>query len=54
MDLNPPRQLSDTDQQYLLKVLLQQPLGEALPVFLKLTGQKLVPLVEPSLSDKDE
>jgi hypothetical protein len=34
--------LSKQEQDYLLQVLLTRPLGEALPVYLKLTGQQLV------------
>lgn len=49
------QRLADTEQQYLIQVLLKQPLGEALSVFLKLTGQKLVPAEPPPPlpSDKD-
>jgi hypothetical protein len=36
--------LSKQEQDYLLQVLLTRPLGEALPVYLKLTGQQLVPV----------
>lgn len=34
--------LTKQEQDYLMQVLLTRPLGEVLPVFLKMTGQELV------------
>jgi len=42
--------LEDQDVAYLVQVLTQRPLGEALPLWLKLTGQQLVP-VAPAQSE---
>ena len=35
--------LTEQDTQYILNAVAQRPLAEALPLFLKLTNQKLVP-----------
>lgn len=40
-------ELSDQEHQYILQVMLQQPVRESLPIVLKLTNQKLVPASEP-------
>lgn len=42
--------LNEQETQYILQAVMKQPLAEALPIFLKMTQQKLVPDVnkEPS------
>lgn len=42
------QELTKQEQEYLLQVVMQRPLAEALPVFLKLTGQQLVPVPTPA------
>jgi hypothetical protein len=41
-------ELNEQEHSYLLSVLLARPAQEALPLILKLTGQKLVPASEPA------
>lgn len=36
--------LTEQEAQYVLQAVMQRPLAEALPLFLKMTGQKLVPV----------
>lgn len=40
-------ELDEQEHRYLLNVLLQRPAQEALPLILKLTGQRLVPANDP-------
>ena len=35
--------LTEQEQSYILQAVMQRPLAEALPIFLKMTNQKLVP-----------
>jgi hypothetical protein len=35
--------LNEQETQYIIQAIMRQPIGEALPLFLKLTGQKVVP-----------
>lgn len=39
---------TDQEHQYLLQVLMQRPVQEALPMVLKLTGQQLVAAQPPA------
>lgn len=43
-------ELTKQEQDYLLQVLMQRPLIEALPLYLKMTGQQLVPVTPPAAS----
>ena len=43
-DVPPQVQLTEQDLAYMVQTLLARPLGEALPTYLKLTGQQLVPV----------
>lgn len=35
--------LTEQETQYILQAVMRQPLNEALPLFLKMTNQRLVP-----------
>lgn len=35
--------VTDQEHNHILQLLINRPLGEALPLYLKLTGQKIVP-----------
>ena len=41
--------LNEQEQQYVIQLLLQRPLGEAMALYLKLTDQQLTP-VTPAAS----
>jgi hypothetical protein len=43
--------LNEQEHQYLLQVLLERPVKEALPMVLKLTSQKLAPIGEGGSSN---
>jgi hypothetical protein len=45
-----PRELTKQEQDYLLQILMQRPLLEALPLYLKMTGQQLAPLAPPAMA----
>lgn len=43
--------LTEQETQYILSAVMKQPLHEALPLFLKLTNQRLAPAEEPKLRE---
>jgi hypothetical protein len=47
MSDKPNGTMNDQEVAYLVQVLTTRPLGEALPLWLKLTGQQLAPVAAP-------
>jgi hypothetical protein len=51
MSDKPNGTMSEQDVAYMVQVLTTRPLGEALPLWLKLTGQQVVPIAASASPD---